>query len=271
MLYTTEDATLFNMDSESDQPPVKGYRQKLTRYGDMMDIEIGPVWDTRPAGVRSKRVASTRPAQRNQNCKNARKKFVYLLNGNFGKNDYHTTYTYEKAPNEQTANRDVKNVIRRWQSARKRTGLKPGKYMFVIEFSEEENKRIHMHLILEGGLGRDEIESLWKKGRSNCRRLQPDEFGLTGLATYLSKDPRGKKRWGASRGLKRPKITYKAIRKRRAEKIAADEYIAPTLLEKEYRDYKFLDMLPARWSEFVSGFYLYARMRKREERKHRTA
>lgn len=39
------------------------------------------------------------------------------------------------------------------------------------------------------------VEAQWTFGRrNNIRRLDPDEKWLTGLAEYLSKDPKGKKR-----------------------------------------------------------------------------
>ena len=261
MFYTTDDAGLFELDTNV-LPAAMGYRAKCIRCGDMIEVEICPYWNTKPKGIRSKRIGKTKPKNQKQNEKNSRKMFTRYVQCNFGKKDYHLVVSYEIAPSEVEARRDIKNLIRRIQTARVKAGLKPGKYMFVIEFSEDKQKRIHCHLILEGGLDRDTIEDLWKKGRTNCRRLQPDEFGLAGLATYLMKDPKGKKRWGASRGLKKPKVTYRQITRRRAESIAANENAAPELFEKEYKGYKFLDMQPPKWSEYVSGVYVYARMRR---------
>lgn len=46
---------------------------------------------------------------------------------------------------------------------------------------------------------------MWKLGRRNqTRRLDYDENGLSGLAHYITKDPKGKKRWCASKNLKKP-------------------------------------------------------------------
>ena len=245
-----------------EMPKASGQRIKLIRSGDLLELEIAPYWDVKPKGVRSQRINPTNPKQSNQNAKDARKLFVRLVHCNFGSRDYHMVCSYEAAPSEDRARKDVNNLILRIQSARKRAGLLPAKWMYVIEFSEDEQKRIHCHLLIAGGLDRDVMEKLWTKGRTNCRRLQPDENILSGIANYLMKDPRGKKRWGASQGLKRPKITYKKITRRRAETIARDANAAREIFEKEHQSYTFMDITPPRWSEYVNGVYVCSWMRK---------
>ena len=260
MLYTIEDPSIFTSSHQGER--ATGQRIKVIRSGDMMEIEIYPYWDKRPKGIRAQKLNTTTTKAAKQNEKNARKNFFRLMHCNFGSRDFYLTVTYEQAPTEAEARKDIRNLLRRIQTARCRAGLCPAKWMYVIEFSEDKQKRIHCHLIVEGGLDRDQLERLWTKGRANCRRLQPDEFGLTGLATYLMKDPKGRKRWGASKGLKRPKVTYRKLTHRQAEKIVLNENIARDLFEKTFAGYRYLDMTPPKWSEYVTGVYAYARMRR---------
>ena len=64
-------------------------------------------------------------------------------------------------------------------------------------------------------MDRDELEDMWKKcDRKNTRRIKPDEdFLITGLATYITTNPRGTKRWCASKNLKKATGTDQKLRK----------------------------------------------------------
>ena len=70
------------------------------------------------------------------------------------------------------------------------------------------------------------------------------------------------KRYACSRNLKQPKVyeAYSKFTKRRAEKLALDENGAKEVFEKMYKNYVFND-IDIKYSEFVSGCYIYARMR----------
>lgn len=50
-------------------------------------------------------------------------------------------------------------------------------------------------------MDRDKAEELWGKGTANANRMQANELGFEELANYLSKDPRGKKRWSQSKNI----------------------------------------------------------------------
>ena len=92
------------------------------------------------------------------------------------------------------------------------------KYIFLTE-QGVQSKRIHHHVIINGGLTRDEVEMLWarpkrkgeEKGRTlgdcNADRLRTDERGLERLASYLAKDPKGRRRWTPSQNLKKPEVS----------------------------------------------------------------
>lgn len=111
------------------------------------------------------------------------------------------------------------------------------------EGGEEENKRLHHHMILFApGLGREEVEGLWSTGRGraarslgrvNTRAAQPEHGSLEGRAKYMLKAPRHKRRWHQSLGLKKP------VRKINDEKYNAHQ------IEQWVRDGRALD--PAFW------------------------
>jgi hypothetical protein len=57
---------------------------------------------------------------------------------------------------------------------------------------------------------RDTAESIWDRGRKQTRRLQPDDYGLEGLARYVTKGPASEtngKKYTCSKNLDKPKIT----------------------------------------------------------------
>ena len=98
---------------------------------------------------------------------------------------------------------DILNM--RIKNFRKRNGLDELKYIAVLEYREATDDkrtktRIHHHIIISG-MDRDKAEELWGKGMANANRMQANELGFEELANYLSKDPRGKKRWSQSKNI----------------------------------------------------------------------
>lgn len=187
---------------------------------------------------RKRREKLSAPKQRNLNDKRARRYFMQLLNANFDGNDMELHLTYKTEPeSKEAADKLVSNYLRRVAYRRKKLGLEPLKYILVTEggdISQRTGKRIrlHHHLTLNGGIDRNDLELMWNTekihwnwleqdklyqgvpyrewlarhmiGYANTRKLQPGENGLEALARYLTKDPKGKKRWSASHNLKKP-------------------------------------------------------------------
>lgn len=181
---------------------------------------------------RRRRERVSAPKQKNLNDKRARRYFMQLLNANFGAGDYHVSLTYsqDRLPDTmEQAKRDARNYLRRVDRLRKKRGLPPLKYILVTEGTVRKGTgklvRLHHHIVVNGGLSRDEMEILWteqrinwkraaedadyragiqKIGFANCDNIQPGENGLEALAKYLAKDPAGKKRWSCSQNLDKP-------------------------------------------------------------------
>ena len=247
------------------------YRCKTIKHGDQLDVEIFPIWNTR-AEERKARAAVTREAQAALNEKNARKRLIRKINANFTAADIELTLTYagDFVPDLEGASRDMQNYMRRVKRWRRKNGMDEPKYVYVIEYAGEEGapKRVHHHIIMSG-MDRDEAERLWRKGRANSARLQPDENGLEGLARYITKSlPRFKseKRWVSSKNLKEPTVTVAdtKITRRKAARLAHDaEAFGKDLFEHLYKEYLFND-IEVKTSAYVAGCYIYARMRRRK-------
>ena len=190
-------------------------REKRTYCGNQyMEVDIYTYTEEQEKAVRKSRKRKhniTPPKQANLNDKNARRYFAQLVNGNFGRGDYHVTLTYaqDQLPDTvEAADRQLRNYLRRLNYYRKNHQLPPLRYITVTEGGR--TGRIHHHIIMDGAVDRDMIESMWRNrqgqaiGYANADRLQPDGNALTALASYLSKDPAGRKRWSCSHNLDRP-------------------------------------------------------------------
>jgi len=175
------------------------------------------------SGQRSKKEVESTQKQVDWNDQNSRRRFLRILHTNFGAEDLHISLTYNERylpPSLEDGEREAKNFLRRVGYLRKKKGLPPLKYMSIPACTYKKDgvtpARIHHHIIMNGGLDRDEIEDLWRKrrerkhpkgdkiGYANADRLQPEDNGLAALAEYLAKQTGGKKRWSSSQGLEKP-------------------------------------------------------------------
>lgn len=269
---TYEDSVEERIERLRDKQIIK-YRTKTIKSGDMLECEIYPIWRVGGGGKREKKAKDTRAAQNNLNNKNAVKHLIRIVNTNFTKKDIWLTLTYSdgRLPTDvEQAKKDMQNYIRRVKRHMKKLELGELKYVYVTEFDDttKGKVRIHHHIIMNFN-DRDMAEQLWSGGgRTQARRLQPNDFGLEGLARYITKQRKGAntKRYTISRNMKQPKVTIadSKITRRKAEKIATEENIAHEIFQKMYKGYKFND-LTVKYSQFVSGAYLYVRMKRIED------
>jgi len=244
-----------------------GYRTTTTEAGKMIEVDIYPTFNVRHDMPRTKRGRESRPAQKNLNDKRARRYLNQLASANFGKGDLWGTFTYragEEPESIDDAEKKFGNFIRRINRRRKRAGKENIKYIYVTEWEDgEKGVRCHHHAILSGDVDRDEIEQLWYHGdRTETKRLAPDpDTHIAGLVHYITKDPKGKKRWKTSKGLKKPTITrsYSKFGKTKVRKMACDYVLLETELKKKYKNARFVDAKVYQ-NEINGGFYIYARM-----------
>ena len=120
-------------------------------------------------------------------------------------------------------------------------------------------------MIMDGALSMDLVESLWKCGkRNNVRKTDPDENGLTGLAKYLVKDPKGSKRWCSSTNLKKPqeRKSYTRFKASHVKKFVKNPLLIRERVEKLYKDKQYLRH-EIKYNEINGRFYVYVRMKER--------
>jgi len=259
------------------------YRMKIVKSGKLLEVEIFPLFKaSQDAKVKIK---PTRKAQKDLNRKNTQKRVSRLIHSNFSKKDIWCTFTYDpkKQPkSEKEALRDMQNYFRRLKRFAKKNGLQELKYIYVTEYVWNEGagtKWAHHHVIMNFP-DRDIAENFWKKGRAQARRLQPDADGsLDGMANYITKEKQDtesrkhSKTYNNSLNLTKPDIVTldNKIRKRKAASIAKNQNDAPEIFEnmlKGYRGetYKFIN-LDVKYSQYVSGVYIYARMMQKSNRR----
>lgn len=267
-VYTNSSELMYedNFQEQLENLRLKGghYRVKTIKSGDILESEVYPIWETNAKNRRPK-TKESRLAQRNLNNKNTLKKLIRLMNSNFTSNDIMCTFTYDDAhlPEDiKKAQRDMVNYLRRLKTYVKKHNLPELKYIYVTEYSEEKKIRVHHHLVINFE-DRDVAEKYWKGGaRTQSRRLQPDEFGLEGIARYIAKDPKGNKRYTCSQNLKKPVITVADCKMTSARvlKLVEGRIDAKTYFSKMYKGYRFTDM-KCYFSEYVAGAYIYVRMK----------
>lgn len=263
-------------------------REKKITCGDYMEVDIIPrtVSADRVAkrGTRSKKERVSQPKQQNLNDKNAKRYLLELGNGNFGRGDLHVTLTYSDEFRPKTieqAEKEVGNYLRRVAYRRKKLGLTPLKYILVSEYRVNDDgeftTKIHHHIIMNGDasnqLTRDDIEALWSKrvkgqgkkriGWADADRLQPNENGIEALLTYLSKDPKGKKRWSSSRNLVRPyqRTNDFKYRRRKIEMMAKMNDQGFDFFESKYPKYRLAN-IEFRFYE-RTGWHVYLKLWKK--------
>ena len=251
---------------------VSRYRTRTVDAGPMRYIEIYPIlraWEG--AGRARKKVRESRAAQKAINERNARKKIEQLFNENFARGDVFATLTFAEPVEEGGARDAVRKLIRRARAYVRRDTSRENatlKYIYVIEgkVGADEIERYHVHMVISG-ISRDVLEGMWEHGRANTRKLQPDKNQFTGLAKYMTKQQRFRRRWSCSKNLRRPRETVAdhKISRRKVERLAAEaRYAAAEIFERVNPGYWLVEEPEIKMSDYVPGAYIYARMRRRE-------
>ena len=256
------------MDHTEDK--LMPYREKKIESGKIVEINIYPISKNEQKKSRAKKKKESRKEQKALNEKNAKKHLIRIINNNFTTKDIALHLTYKDCNMPKTyeeAYKDIRNFIRRVNRCRKKKGFGNAKYIAVIEEPKINRNgkvgRIHHHIIIDGELDRDALEKNWDKGRANADRLQEDENGFEALARYITKEPKGKKRWIQSKNLKMPEIKindHKYSRRKVYELFKNKD--DGRMFEKLYPGYVFTSCETA--DNDFTGIAVYIKMRKLE-------
>lgn len=239
---------------------------------EMLESMVYPSFPNREDVPKTAKKRETGQAQKNLNDKNARRYLIRLANINFSKGDIWATFGWDDdnmPEDEERAEKDIKNFIARINYRRRKAGLENAKYIYIPAI--DGYARPHFHILISGdGMDRDELEDLWTKcERKNTRRVKPDDdFLITGIATYITQNPHGTKRWRSSKNLKKPDAPTRSYRKFSRKKVNGmvrnfEELKAQ--MEKAYPGFKFLDA-EVKYNDKVAAFYIYARMIKKRDK-----
>lgn len=254
-----------------NDPHIVKYRTKTIKSGNVLEVEVYPIWDTHTSTTRARRTKESRAAQKRLNHKNATKNVIRLINANFTDSDFWGTFTYEtrRLPKTLTdAQKEMAKFIRRLKYYAERHGFPPLKYVYVTEFENDEEKgrhRVHHHIVTNFP-DRDVMEDLWRNGgRNQTRRLRADESGYEGLSRYVMKDPKGAKRYVASKNLEKPQITIAdhKFNRRKVNRLYNETVDRRAVFEQMYKGYQMTQFY-GKTSEYVSGAYLYVKMKRRQ-------
>lgn len=223
--------------------------------GDYMEIDIYPV-----RKISKSRKAKYKPSSETQkklNQKNAARRLTWLIQENFGTNDYYIGLNYpaEYDVNLAEADKLLKNWLRRIKRKYQKAGFE-FKYITTTEIGDNR-RRPHHHIICSGEMGAELLRQEWDKqfeaykkkpstSFSHAKHLQFTRTGLAGVAFYTCKDPSlAYRSYNCSKNLRRPeverrdgRISGKKLQELRADCFNAEEF------EKLYPGYEFVDADP---------------------------
>lgn len=246
------------------------YARKIVKSGLMKEIYYYPV---QPCGYALPCGKKQREAQAAYNRKKSGRMLVQYVNTNFFEGDIwmHPTFFPEEAPQSyEEASKIIKNYLRRVSRWRSAHGLPPMKYIYVIEeqiYKTGKNKgrsNWHYHLWMSE-MPRDVAEDLWTGGeRVNAMRFQPERFGQEAAARYVTKAPKGTRRFVCSRNCEKPKVEVQKeieISSRKMQSMAEVHCDDAAYWQRKYPGYYFCGM-ERFWNEYNSRWYLRVAMRK---------
>ncbi|MBP3442430.1 MAG: hypothetical protein J6L62_06460 [Clostridia bacterium] len=230
-------------------------RECRHRSGDYMEIDIYPV-----RKISKSRKAKYKPSSETQkklNQKNAARRLTWLIQENFGTNDYYIGLNYpaEYDVDNAAADKLLKNWLRRIKRKHQKAGF-DFKYITTTEIGDKKH-RPHHHVICSGELGAKVLRQEWDKqfeaykkkpstSFSHAKHLQFTRTGLAGIAFYTCKDPSlAYRSYNCSKNLRRPeaenrdgRISGKKLQELRADCFNAEEF------ENLYPGYEFVDANP---------------------------
>lgn len=248
-----------------------GYRTRTIKAGPRLEVEIFPVFGReKTAKARAAKQNLTPEAVQRNNEERSKRRLIQLIDANFDERDIHLTLTYNGTPPKyDQAQADVKNFLRAVKRRREKSGLDTLKYIYTIEGNEDGSReRIHVHMVMNGGIDREELETIWGKGYANADHLQPNENGLEALARYITKQQKNRRKWCRSRNLKKPKqrTSDTKVSNARVKRLAVDfPNSAKEIMEKLYPGYIHTKTI-MRYSDVVDGAYIRCVMRKQPGR-----
>ena len=281
---------------EYDGRGIDGVRTVTIRAGRSLEVMCCPIIKVGPQVREEVKRRRTTPAMAKINERNTQRKIMRYLESEFTPNAVVFTGTYAYPVEDygmcslreladsyeardlpwdvERVSRDRRNFIDRIRRRVVKAGGRPQDFKWIVRTEEGKDPPVgglppkyHIHGIFEGpGVTKELLEALWPHGMATTDPFRMTDDGPATLARYLCKQRRGGRWWSHSRNLKlpTPTVSERKVSRRRLSRIAADvQRDGRVILEKIYPGYKLVET-NVHYSDFVSGAYIYARMRRRD-------
>lgn len=252
-------------------------REKAVVYdtGDIVEIDAAPARKQTRGRRKSWQYTSAE-----QKWVNARKRARYVrrllaLNFSSGAILFTLTYADEYLPDTmEEVKRDFANFLRNIGRRYKKEQA-VFKYMGVIERGEDSG-RVHIHVVMSGGITRREILATWRKAHGVWEdAAEFAEWGFDDIAGYLLKDVEDAERYEhaykASKNLERPRpesdgtplkrMADAAFTKNFCEDLSAGN-LTRAELNARFPGFKVLDFKPSdvRYNPYNRGYIVHMRL-----------
>ena len=204
------------------------YYERRTTSGRLMEIDR--YWATRD-GRRISRGPNTEEStddQKRLNDVQAANRLRRIILANFDpeNGDLFVTLTMAGMTDKAEAEKAWRRFLGRLGRAREKRGLPDAKW---IKFHEQQSGRWHFHVVINGGLDLQELQTLWGSGRVHMSVLDTAD-NYRGLSRYLVKTEKPRKgetdgnakaqrqkfkrRWSCSKNLAKPEVTKRVVSER---------------------------------------------------------
>ena len=280
-----DDTTGEFLNSVVNPPKGVAYTTAMIKAGNQLEVEIYPSFKREIPDMikryKKKKSSGSSEDQKNLNDRNAKKKFIRLIHENFYTGDYWCTLTFKEEPQDlETVEKLSQNFFRRINRARKKKGLNNAKYVYVIEEGTVATERFHLHLIMDNGLSKEEVEEKWGLGVTTIRTLNYyKEENFIGVCKYMMKEEetykrtacrvKGKRRWGSSKAnlvIPKPSKNRTKMSKKKVMDMVLHQDGIGEKLEREYPNHQFKEV-EIRYNDWNGLFYIYARMQSKKPRR----
>lgn len=280
---------------------ISGVRTRTWRAGKSLEVTAHPIVNLPRSAKREAKSRRTGKWAAEVNHRNSQRHIMRLIEANFTEQAVVITGTY-RYPTEdygmcdlkalsaiyedrrlpwerERVQKDLKNWRLRLRRRVKNAGGDPKRdFKWLIRIEEGKDPpgvglpaKFHFHAVVEGpGLDKETVKALWEQvdwQHAHVDQLDLSDGGSVRLSKYFTKQKTGGRWWSHSRNLKdpQPTVSDRKISRRRLSKIAADvARDGKEIFGKLYPGYKLIEV-EVRYSDFVPGAYIYARLRRAED------
>lgn len=246
-------------------------REQIVDAGEYREMKIYPVFSDGKPRPRRKRFRPTNEAQQRLNDWNSQRHLAHLIEANFSAEDLwiHPTFRDDALPaDDEDFKRIFRNFVRRLKRAYKAAGLE---LRYIATLEKSDAGRYHIHMILNKGLTPDALRDLWGLGRLSADPLEFGDYGLKGLADYMTKYRQITRRYLCSRNLRQPETRERdGVYSQREVRALARNPEDRGQWERLQPGYTFIDCRPF-YNDVNGGVYLAVRYWIPPKKKRRRA